>query len=72
MDRAQDSAIYQNADVADPNGWSSFETTQESAHSRLLEIIEVKGQKKSMIASGGHMTSGADNYVSIGVIKVPY
>jgi hypothetical protein len=72
MNGAQNNAIYINDDAAAPNGWRSFDVDQQSAHSRMLEIITVDGAKKLMLAGAGQMESGADNYVSVGVIDIPY
>ncbi|KAH7359955.1 hypothetical protein BKA66DRAFT_472017 [Pyrenochaeta sp. MPI-SDFR-AT-0127] len=72
MNGGQNDAVYINDDSAAADGWRRFDIAQKSAHSRTLEIIDVQGKKKLMLASGGHMSSGADNYVSIGVIEVPY
>lgn len=72
MNGAQNDAIYINDDLASPNGWRRFNVAQQSAHSRTLEIIHVQGKRKLMLASGGHMSGGADNYVSVGVINIPY
>lgn len=72
MNGAQSNAVYINDDDAAPDGWRRFEIEQDSAHSRTLEIIDVKGEKKLMLAGGGHMQNGADNFVSVGVIDIPY
>ncbi|KAI9147008.1 hypothetical protein HJFPF1_13038 [Paramyrothecium foliicola] len=71
MNGAKDGSLYVNEDDASPDGWTRFETGQQSAHSRTLEIIDVHGEKKLMIASGGHMNSNHDNYVSVGVVDIP-
>lgn len=63
--------VWVNEDSAHPDGWREFPAEQRSAHSRCLEIIDVKGQKKLMITSAGWMASGADNYVAVGVMDVP-
>ncbi|KAH6625210.1 Sialidase [Boeremia exigua] len=72
LNGAQNQAVYVNEDSAEPDGWRRVNTEQHSAHSRSLEIIVRNGQKKLMLAGGGHMSSGADNFVSVGVIDIPY
>ncbi|KAM0274259.1 hypothetical protein ACHAQH_008018 [Verticillium albo-atrum] len=68
---AQNDAVYVNEDSADVNGWKRVDIAQKSSHSRCMEIIDVKGKKKLMLTSAGHMYSGADNYVSVGVMDIP-
>ena len=72
MSAAQNDAIYINEDSAEADGWRRFDIEQQSAHSRGMEVIDVLGEMKLMLASGGHMVSNPDNYVSVGVIDIPY
>lgn len=70
---AQNNAIYINDDAAGADTWRRFDIEQESAHSRGMEIVEIQGQKKLMLASGGHMVfENTNNWVSIGVIDIPF
>ncbi|PSN75547.1 hypothetical protein BS50DRAFT_568174 [Corynespora cassiicola Philippines] len=71
MNGGQNDAVYLNEDSAAPDGWRRFDIAQDSAHSRTLEIIDVQGERKLMLAGGGHMSSGADNFVSVGVVGIP-
>ncbi|OAL57459.1 hypothetical protein IQ07DRAFT_496017 [Pyrenochaeta sp. DS3sAY3a] len=72
MNGAQNKAVYVNEDSAKSDGWRRVDVEQDSAHSRSLQIINSNGQKKLMLASGGHMSGNADNFVSVGVIDIPY
>lgn len=72
MNGAQNDAVYVNDDEAKADGWRKVNIEQHSAHSRSLEIVNINGKKKLMLASGGHMAGGADNFVSVGVIDIPY
>lgn len=72
MSGAQNKAVYVNDDDAAMDRWKKVEIEQDSAHSRTLEIINNNGQKKLMITSGGYMSGDADNFVSVGVIDIPY
>lgn len=72
MNGGQNKAVYVNEDSAKADEWRRVDIEQDSAHSRSLQIIDNNGQKKLMLAGGGHMSSGANNFVSVGVIDIPY
>ncbi|KAJ3533500.1 hypothetical protein NM208_g7956 [Fusarium decemcellulare] len=73
MNGAQNDAIYINDDSAAVDGWRRFDIEQDSAHSRGMEIVDIKGSKKLMLASGGHMVfENTNNWVSIGVVDIPF
>ncbi|KAH7143468.1 hypothetical protein EDB81DRAFT_842732 [Dactylonectria macrodidyma] len=73
MSGAQNDATYINDDSASVDGWRSFDIKQDSAHSRGMEIVNIKGTKKLMLASGGHMIfENTNNWASIGVVDIPF
>lgn len=73
MSGGQRDAIYINDDSASVNGWRQYSIKQNSAHSRGMEIVDIKGTKKLMLACGGHMNfENTNNWVSVGVIDIPY
>lgn len=73
MSGAQNDALYVNDDSVAADGWRRFDIEQERAHSRGMEVIDVNGETKLMLASGGHMVfENTNNWVSIGVIDIPY
>ncbi|KAH6694061.1 Sialidase [Plectosphaerella plurivora] len=67
----QDDAVYVNDAAARADGWKRVDVGQQSSHSRCMEVIDFQGQKKLLLTSAGHMSSGADNYVSVGVVGIP-
>ncbi|KAF4963195.1 hypothetical protein FSARC_8773 [Fusarium sarcochroum] len=73
MSGAQNDAIYINDDSAAADGWRRFNIKQDSAHSRGMEVVDVKGARRLMLASGGHMVfENTNNWVSVGVIDIPF
>lgn len=71
MNGAGQDAIFVNEDDAPADGWRAVEVGQWAAHSRSMEIIDVQGKKRIMLANAGHMSSAHDNYVVVGVIPIP-
>lgn len=71
MNGASDGGIFINEDDASPDGWRVVDVGQMSSHSRCMELIDVQGETKIMLASAGHMRADADNYVAVGVIPIP-
>ncbi|KPM46175.1 hypothetical protein AK830_g278 [Neonectria ditissima] len=63
--------VFVNEDSAEPDGWKMGTVGQWSAHSRALQLINVKGKKKLMMTNAGNMRTNADIYVVVGVVEIP-